>query len=153
MRRSCACGASGCLEAYVSNLATLSRYFGREISPRKPLPQEIAAFTIDDLIARARGGDGKAAAALQTTAHYLGVGLATLVNMIDPMRIYLGGELTSAWDLLEPTVRQALASRALAPAASAIDITLVPASDYPRLRGAASLVAAPLFAASEVASA
>src|SRR6516162_1780646 len=39
----CACGASGCWEAYTSNLATLSRYFGREISPRTPMPVEIAS--------------------------------------------------------------------------------------------------------------
>src|SRR5262249_42350255 len=103
----CACGATGCVEAYASNLATLSRYFRPELWPRKPVPQELASFTIDDLNARARGGDGKAVTALQSTAHYLGVGLATLVNTIDPMRIYLGGELTSAWDLLESTVRQA----------------------------------------------
>lgn len=146
----CACGASGCLEAYVSNLATLSRYFGREISPRKPIPAELATFSVDDLIARVRVGDGKAMAAIQATAHYLGLGLASLVNTIDPMRIYLSGEIISAWDLIEPTVRQALASRALAPAAAAIELVTVPSGNHPRLRGAAALVAAPLFAAPAV---
>ena len=107
----CACGASGCWEAYVSNLATLSRYFGRELSPRKPIPAEIASFTVDDLIARARGGDGKAVAALQATAHYLGLGLASVVNAVDPSRIFVSGEIIAAWDLLESTVRQALAQR------------------------------------------
>ena len=29
----CLCGARGCLEAYTSNLATLSRYLGHEFSP------------------------------------------------------------------------------------------------------------------------
>ncbi|MCX6552557.1 MAG: ROK family protein [Acidobacteria bacterium] len=53
----CACGAKGCWEAYVSNIATLSRYFGREISPHGPIPPEIASFTMDDLVARARGGE------------------------------------------------------------------------------------------------
>lgn len=148
----CACGAAGCWEAYVSNLATLSRYFGREISPRKPLPREVSTFTVDDLIARARGGDGKAIAALHATAHYLGIGLGALVNAIDPARIYLGGEIISAWDLIEPSVRQAIRSRTLAPAtATAVELVIVPASDYPRLRGAAALVAAPLFAAPVVA--
>ena len=147
----CACGASGCLEAYVSNIATLSRYFGREISPRKPIPSELATFTMDDLIARVHVGDGKAIAALQTTAHYLGLGLASIVNTIDPVRIYLSGEIMSAWDLIEPTTRQALASRALAPAAAEIELITVPAANHPRLRGAAALVAAPLFAAPAVA--
>ena len=116
----------GCWEAYVSNLATLSRYFGRELSPRKPIPAEIASFTVDDLVARARGGDGKAVAALQSTAHYLGLGLASVVNAVDPARIFISGEIIAAWDLIEATVRQALASRVLAPAASSIEITPVP---------------------------
>ncbi len=146
----CACGAHGCWEAYVSNIATLSRYFGREISPRKPIPPEIASFTVDDLVARARGGDAKASAALQCTARYLGLGLASVVNVADPARIFLSGELTAAWDLLEPAVRGALAERVLAPAASSIEITIVPPSDHPRLRGAAALVTAPLFAAPQV---
>jgi N-acetylglucosamine repressor len=146
----CACGATGCWEAYVSNLATLSRYFGREISPRKPIPPEIASFTVDDLVARARGGDGKALAALKATARYLGLGLASVVNAADPARIFLSGEIIAAWDLLEPTVRAALAERVLAPAASSIDLTPVPSIDHPRLRGAAALVTAPLFAAPQV---
>jgi predicted NBD/HSP70 family sugar kinase len=146
----CACGASGCWEAYVSNLATLSRYFGREVSPRKPIPAEIASFTVDDLIARARGGDTKAVAALQSTAHYLGLGLGSVVNAVDPARIFISGEIIAAWDLLESTVRQALATRVLAPAASSIEITAVPSPDHPRLRGAAALVTAPLFAAPQV---
>jgi predicted NBD/HSP70 family sugar kinase len=146
----CACGTTGCWEAYVSNLATLSRYFGREISPRKPIPAEIASFTVDDLIARARGGDTKAMAALQSTAHYLGLGLASVVNAVDPARIFISGEIIAAWDLLETTVRQALATRVLAPASTSIEITAVPSPDHPRLRGAAALVTAPLFAAPQV---
>ena len=146
----CACGASGCWEAYVSNLATLSRYFGRELSPQKPIPDEIARFTVDDLIARARGGDGKAVAALQATAHYLGLGLASVVNAVDPSRIFLSGEIIAAWDLLEATVRQALAQRVLAAATPVIEPTPLFAPDHPRLRGAAALVTAPLFAAPRV---
>lgn len=146
----CACGASGCWEAYVSNLATLSRYFGREISPRKPIPAEIASFTVDDLVSRARGGDARAIAALQSTAHYLGLGLASVVNAVDPARIFISGEIIAAWDLLETTVRQSLATRVLAPAAMSIEITAVPSPDHPRLRGAAALVTAPLFAAPQV---
>src|SRR5713226_354252 len=41
----CSCGATGCWAAYVSNLATLSRYFGRNPSDRKPVSAEAATFT------------------------------------------------------------------------------------------------------------
>ena len=35
---------------------------------------------------------------------------ASVVNAVDPARIFLSGEIIAAWDLLETTVRQALAS-------------------------------------------
>jgi N-acetylglucosamine repressor len=146
----CGCGATGCWEAYVSNLATLSRYFGRDLRER-PLAADMAAFTVDDLIARARGGDGKALAALLSTGRYLGLGLGSVVNAIDPAHVYIGGEITAAWDLIEATVRSALAERALTPPAGATPITIVPPEQYPRLRGAAALVAAPSFAERVVA--
>jgi N-acetylglucosamine repressor len=144
----CSCGAIGCWEAHISNLATLTRYFGRA-------PHVTAAgdqpFTIDDLIARARTGDGKAVAALQASARYLGLGLGGVVNIIDPDCVFIGGEITKAWDLIESTVRTALAERALTPAAASTDIVIVSAEEHPRLRGAAMLVAAPAFAAPVVA--
>jgi N-acetylglucosamine repressor len=146
----CGCGATGCWEAYVSNLATLSRYFGRDLRDR-PVSADVAALTVDDLIARARGGDAKALAALLSTARYLGLGLGSVVNAIDPSHVYIGGEITAAWDLIEPTVRSALAERALTPPAGATPITIVPPEQYPRLRGAAALVAAPSFAERGVA--
>jgi len=147
----CSCGATGCWEAYVSNLATLSRYFGRGATERRPMSVETNAFTIEDLISRARGGDGKALAALNSTAHYLGLGLASIVNVIDPSRIYIGGEITEAWDLIEPTVRLALRERALTEESGETMIRIVPASEHPRLRGAVALVTAPAFAAPKVA--
>jgi N-acetylglucosamine repressor len=146
----CACGATGCWEAYVSNRATLARYFGRSVESG-PVPEDQTAFTIDDLIARARTGDAKAAAAIQATARYLGAGLAGVINVLNPSRLYVGGEITTAWELLEPTVRQAIAERALTAGAAATPIRPVNASEYPRLQGAAALVAAPAFAAPVVA--
>ena len=51
----CSCGSNGCWEAYVSNRATLARYFGRPASAEPPRRTSTRAhFTIDDLIARAR---------------------------------------------------------------------------------------------------
>lgn len=147
----CACGASGCWEAYVSNRATLARYFGRTAEASGPVPVEQQGFTIDDLIARARGGDVKAASAVQTTARYLGLGLAGVINVLDPARLYVGGEITAAWDLIESTVRAAIAERALTGEAAATPIRTVSAAEYPRLQGAAALVAAPAFAAPVVA--
>jgi predicted NBD/HSP70 family sugar kinase len=46
----CSCGATGCWEAYVSNIATLSRYFGRDLSDPGPRDVETSSFTVEDLI-------------------------------------------------------------------------------------------------------
>jgi predicted NBD/HSP70 family sugar kinase len=146
----CGCGATGCWEAYVSNLATLSRYFGRDLRERPARP-DVVSLTVDDLIARARGGDAKALAALLSTGRYLGLGLGSVVNAIDPSHVYIGGEITAAWDLIEATVRAGLAERALTPSAGGTPIIIVPSEQYPRLRGAAALVAAASFAKGLVA--
>jgi predicted NBD/HSP70 family sugar kinase/DNA-binding XRE family transcriptional regulator len=146
----CSCGSNGCWEAYISNRATLARYFGR---PAHTGPQDASHrhFTVEDLIARARGGDAKAIAAIEATARYLGLGLASVINALDPACVFVGGEITLAWDLIEGAVRAALAERALTPAAAATEIRPVAATEHPRLQGAAALVTAPAFAAPVVA--
>ena len=66
----CMCGANGCWEAYTSNLATLARYFGwnlSQLSPKHLKELETKSFTVLDLIERARSGDAKAIAAIQAS--------------------------------------------------------------------------------------
>jgi predicted NBD/HSP70 family sugar kinase len=150
----CMCGARGCWEVYTSNLATVSRYFGwdlSKLSPKDLKELERKSFTILDLIARARSGDAKALAAILTSGRFLGLGLATIVNIINPDAIYLTGELTNAWDLIENTVRSAMAERTLTQAAARAPLRITSTQEYPRLRGAAALIAAPTFAAPRVA--
>jgi predicted NBD/HSP70 family sugar kinase len=150
----CMCGRTGCWEAYISNLATLARYFGRNLSKLNPNSLREAgqsSFTVLDLIARARNGDAKAIVAIQTTARFLGLGLATIINVINPDTIYLAGEITTAWDLIESIVREALTERVLTEAAARTPLYVTSAQEHPRLRGAAALIAAPTFAAPRVA--
>lgn len=150
----CMCGANGCWEAYTSNLATVSRYFGWSLSKHSPKSlkdAERSSFTVLDLVARARSGDAKALAALQDTARFLGLGMSTIINTINPDGIYLAGEITTAWDLIESIVRKAIAERALTEAAARTPLRVTPTQEHPRLRGAAALIAAPTFAAPRVA--
>jgi N-acetylglucosamine repressor len=147
----CSCGAVGCWEAYVSNRATLARYFGRAAESDDPIPDDERGFSVEDLISRARRGDSRALHAIRETGRFLGAGLVSVVNVFDPTRVYVGGEITAAWDLMEYDVRTAFAERALTPAAAATEIRAVATSEYPRLQGAAALVTAPAFAAPVVA--
>jgi predicted NBD/HSP70 family sugar kinase len=147
----CLCGSQGCLEAYTSNLATISRYLGRPLSAdgtRQDLRD--SGLTIEELVARAHVGDRQARASLEETARYLGAGLAAVVNALNPAQIVLGGEIVAAWSDIEPVLRAAFTTRVLT-AQSASTIIVPDLTAAPRLRGAAALVAAPIYAAPRLA--
>jgi N-acetylglucosamine repressor len=149
---SCHCGGRGCLESYVSNQATILRYLGQPFSPvtaRKII--QTSGLTIEDVVARARAADPRALEAIAVTARHLGAGLAVIVNTLSPGSICIGGEITDAWDLVEPTLRQVISSRALTESAAETPVLPESTPSEARLRGATALVAAPGFAAPSIA--
>ena len=83
--RPCYCGKSGCLETYLSG-AGLARTY-RELGGTDLDAREVAA--------RAAGAEPQAAAALARYADQLARGLASVVNVIDPAVIVLGGGLSN----------------------------------------------------------
>jgi predicted NBD/HSP70 family sugar kinase len=80
--RACRCGSRGCLEAYVGAQAILDRY-GLPLSG----DQESALAALADLA----GTSARAAEVLEETALFLGVGIANLINLLNPEQIILGG--------------------------------------------------------------
>ncbi len=145
----CACGQNGCWEAYISKRAILARYLRKE--PSWPASARIGGLTVEDVIARAREGEARARETLLETGRYLGRGLAMIRKAVDPRRIYLGGELTTGWDLIRSAVRETLHEETLLRAAGETEILIVPLGEYPRLRGAAALVTTGAYAAPVVA--
>lgn len=146
----CLCGSRGCWEAYTSNLATLSRYLGSPAKQSRALLQSIE-LTVPEVISRARNGDAKAREAVMATGRYLGMGIANVINALNPSRIFVGGEITAAWDLIEAEVRAAVIEGSFTAAAVTTPIIPEQSIEYPRLRGATALVSAQAFAAPRVA--
>jgi predicted NBD/HSP70 family sugar kinase len=145
----CACGQKGCWEAYVSVRATVARYTGADPSwPASAAPSDVTVATI---IGRARQGEARALETLRETGYFLGRGFGTIVKALEPRRIYLSGEISEAWDLVQPSVRHAMQEHALIREAGETEILIVPLGEHPRLRGAAALVNSPVFAAPVVA--
>ncbi|HET8657319.1 MAG TPA: ROK family protein [Longimicrobiaceae bacterium] len=148
----CLCGARGCWEAYASDLATLARYTGLELADPTAREQLRASqLTVAGLVQRARGGDTRALETLEATGHYLGIGLSLVINAINPARVILDGQIATGWDLVEPPMRRALAAHTLTVEAANTPVILETGGIHPRLRGAAALVVAPVFAAPIVA--
>ena len=68
------------------------------------------------------GGTRKLSPPLKPQRDISALASALCVNTFDPACVYIGGEITRAWDLIEPTVRAAMAERALTAAAAATDV-------------------------------
>ena len=111
----CGCGARGCFEQYASGSA-LMRHAREAISATPELARNLLSLgdgTVYGLTGKhvteaAHAGDAVALAAFNTTAHYLGAGIAALSVILDPTRIVIGGGVVDAGEiLLEPT-RQSL---------------------------------------------
>ena len=148
----CVCGRRGCWEALACNAATIERYAdaisGVPRGDGKARRARKASFPgIEEVIRRARGGEVAAIQALVETAGHIGRGLALLVSAFNPGRIYVGGEITEAWDLLEAPMRAALVAGTSPGTAGATQV--VPDSSLAeyRLLGAVALVTAPGYAA------
>ncbi len=83
----CSCGVQGCLEPYV-NASALIRYAGSSYT------------TAAQVIEAANSGEEIAREAVQTLARHLARGCATVVALLDPQALILGGGLTENNPLL-----------------------------------------------------
>ncbi len=109
--RLCGCGGRGHLEAYASRTA-ITRWLLGELrrGATSSIVDEIDADMIDapggtairsGSLARAvRAGDPLVTAAIRDAGRFLGYWLATVVNVVNPSRIILGGGAIEAVDLL-----------------------------------------------------
>lgn len=76
----------------------------------------------EDVLDLARKGDGAALEVLREAGTWLGIGLATFVNVFDPEVIALGGGVSEAGDLLFEPARRELRLRSCSPARDLVEI-------------------------------
>jgi len=92
--RPCNCGNHGCLEAYASAPAMVARY-------RKKLKRTGVEYKINDLSTelifhKAAMNEDLAKQTIQEACNYLGAGIASIVNVIDPDIVIIGGGVSEA---------------------------------------------------------
>jgi len=87
--RVCECGNQGCLEAYVADHGILNTYRELHSEPADIQAGEVDASVINQLCTRAGEGDIQALKTFELTGTYLGIGLATLVNLFNPESIII----------------------------------------------------------------
>lgn len=137
----CPCGKRGCLETYVADPA-LMRMAGVAAS-QGALPY--APKDIDELVGFARSGNTAAQAILARAGEVLGMGIANLINLLNPELIIVSGEGVRAGDLLFDPMRAAVMANVMPGLAGDTQIIIEPWDDYAWARGAAGLVLQRLF--------
>lgn len=120
--RQCGCGSRGCLEQYASvtgmvKTAREGLEAGRESALRVACGGDVGRITGKMISDAAEQGDEFARWVVQETGEWLGVGISSLINLLNPEAIVLGGGMISAGDLLfEATRRRARADAFEVPA-------------------------------------
>lgn len=133
----CRCGSVGCWETEVGEDALLVR---------AGLMPGGGRAAVDAVLREAAVGSATAQAALDHVGTWLGLGLASLVNLLNPQLIVLGGRFGRMYPFVTRALHAELDRRTL-PAARSL-VTVIPTSlgvDAPLL-GAAELALEPLLA-------
>ena len=122
----CGCGNYGCLEALASGTA-----IARDAAERIALGtySSIPKFTADGstvtaaaVSAAAKQGDPLANEIVSRAAHYLGMGLVSVVNIFNPQMIVIGGGVAQMGEMLLNPARQVVREKAFKISADAAHI-------------------------------
>jgi N-acetylglucosamine repressor len=145
----CRCGQRGCLEALSSDYAVV-RYIdealqrGETSSLARP---DTSSLTMNEVRDAAESGDVVAAKALEKAGHMLGVGIASLVNLLNPRLVILSGEGTLAGPLRSDAALASMQERTFADLDRDVEFVVDSADDVSWARGAACIVLGELFSA------
>ena len=148
--RICGCGGRGHLEAYASRTAitasiqadlkrgrtsALTKYLD---DPKREEPGG-AAIRSGQLKKALAENDWLVTETLSEAGRYLGYGLASAINLLNPTRIVLGGGVIEAIDILFDEAAETARREALATPAKAVEIVKAGLGDYSGVVGASLL--------------
>lgn len=128
----CRCGSRGCLETVASPVAIaalLERSLGRPMSVAR-------------LLGLVAAGDRGVRRVIADAGDAVGRALATVVNVVNPELVIVGGELAGAGEVLLDPLRAAIERHAIPPAADAVEVTLGALGPRAEVLGAAALILA-----------
>ena len=138
----CGCGQRGCLEAYASRTA-IGKYIMKRVAQGKPT--EIAEvdprkMTSGVLRRALEAGDPLVVKALQRAAKYLGLAAVSVVHLLNPEMVVLGGGVIEAMeDQFLDRVRKTVQARCIGHSARNMKIVPAELGDDAGIQGAAEL--------------
>lgn len=135
----CVCGLDGCLNLVVGSEALVERVRGeRKQHPRSSLPRQ--GVSVSRIVEAAFEGDALARAVVEEAGHHLAIGVAALLNLLNPATVVLGGSLTRAGEMLLRPLRTTLDERTPSASIAKSRIVISTLGIEGIARGAATLV-------------
>lgn len=107
----CGCGARGCLEAYASATGVVRRAKAALKQGHSTILTQLIGGKMENLTCElvfevAKQGDELALWIVEETGRYLGIGVGSLINILNPEMVILAGGMIKAGDLLFNQVRK-----------------------------------------------
>ena len=133
----CICGLRGCLTTFIGTPALLERA-KQELeangSDRRP------PVNIDELVNAALEGDPTSVELIHYASDKLGVGIANMLNLLNPKMVVLGGGIARADDLVLDAVQNTIRGLSLPASISNTEIRTTTLNEWGIAVGAATLV-------------
>ena len=133
----CICGLRGCLATFIGTPALLERARAelRATGSERPAPENI-----DELVNAALGGDPISSKSIRYAGGKLGVGIANMLNLINPEMVIIGGGIARAGDLLIDAVRNTIRGLSLPQSIRNAEIRTTGLNEWGIAVGAATFV-------------
>ncbi|MBA4494202.1 ROK family transcriptional regulator [Paenactinomyces guangxiensis] len=146
----CSCGNIGCLEAFASGSGLVLRarqaiHSGKETTLSEMVHGDLEQLTGEIIYQAARKGDPLAIELLKETGRYLGIGLANLINTLNPSRIILHGGVSRAGSFITEPLKEVVNARSLEVPARQVSIVSSNLGKQATVIGAFTLVLKKLF--------
>lgn len=109
----CSCGNFGCLETVASNPAIVAKVKKRLAQGYESSLAQEPHITIHTICEHANQGDELAQQSLIQVGNQLGRAIAITVNLFNPQKIILAGELTHSADLVFPAIQRNIQNQTL----------------------------------------
>lgn len=138
----CGCGDTGCLEAYASGpaiVALAEEYIkgGKSTKYRELANPDITPYIVAEA---AKQGDAVAKRIFAIIGKYIGIGLASVVNLLNPEKIIIGGGVADAGDILLKPIEKALKDRAMPISGGSVQIVPAQLGNTAGVIGASLLI-------------
>ncbi len=113
----CNCGNTGCLETYSSATGMVRSAIDSISNGKKTILKQLSdrdnnRITANMIHEAALRGDKLSIKILTEAGKYIGIAMASLINVLNPEMVILTGAVTGAWDFFMPAARQEVERRA-----------------------------------------